>query len=135
MVFGSRLSGSVLLGQGLFEYLKEHGIENPEVRVEKDGGYLTKGFYGIYRADDGSILEKTIPAGVILLPEMRQYTDTGIGMSFPTFESNVPQILQTLCDEHGVPLIKIYENYTLEESTAALAPLLLKSSTSEKPTS
>lgn len=123
MIFGSRNSGAQILGKGLLDYLKDMGIENLRVIPEKDADYIPEGFYGLYRNDDGSIPERSIPRGVILMPEMRAYAPSGTGMFVPTYQSNIPEILEKLCSEHDVPLIKIYENTTLEEIETRLASL------------
>jgi hypothetical protein len=67
--------------------------------------------------------ETTVPDGVLVFPEMRQYTSTGTGMTIPTPLGHI----EALCAEHGVPLLyvdrRIETPSELSQDTAALLAL------------
>lgn len=55
----------------------------------------------------------TLPKGVVVLPEMRQYTPDGQGMTI-----NAPyEYIRQLCEKHGVPIVRL-EKIDAEEITA-----------------
>lgn len=121
VVFGSNSSCMDYL-PNLRKDLDELGLTELNIRQEKDIYYLPEGFYGNYQTEQNPNPNKTLPFGVILLPEMRQYHDM-TGMFVPTYESDVPGIVRKMCKQNHVTLVEIYPGYTQEEVKIQLQKL------------
>lgn len=116
LVLGSRLSGAFTLADNFQEYLEKAGIPNPDVEVLRDAGMIKDAFLGRGYSEANKHLEDgTLPRGVILFPEMRQYTPSGSGMSLQTYECGIDEYVEGLCAEYGVPLAEIRPNDSLDQ--------------------
>lgn len=113
VIYGSRLSGAYKISEELSRFLLEKGIENPDVEVVRDAGYINQRFY---LEPEGKRTKKTppkLPRGVILLDEMRQYFQ-GKGMTLDTTSSGIRDYVETLCRENGIPLIMFTGDFSVE---------------------
>lgn len=121
VVFGSNTSCQDYI-PSLRKDLDELGLTEVQIKQERDIYFLSEGFYGNYQTSEELNPNRTLPAGVILLPEMRQYHEM-TGMFVPTYESGVPGIVEKMCQENEVSLVKIYEGYTREKVKSELQKL------------
>jgi len=123
LVLGSRLSGAFELGNTFQIYLEERGIPEPEVEIQRDAGFIEKYVLGRETAAEGR-KSPDLPKGVILLPEMRQYSEGGQAMFLDTYRSGVYQYVKDLCDKYKIPLIEIREYKTEDQIKDGLKKLL-----------
>jgi len=120
LVLGSRLNGAFELGEGFQAYLEQKGIPEPSVEVLRDAGRIEEAILDIEK-DSKSF---NLPKGVILLPEMRQYSPTGLGMSLNTYESGISAFVKELCDRYGIPLVEVKKYESSKQIEEGLKRLL-----------
>ena len=133
VVFGSHNSGAGFLAHGFEDYLRSQGIENPYVHYVRNTTNINAGFLNYwpenplndYWPDPTADSDQpTLPRGVILMPEMRQYHEM-TGMFVPTYQSGVASYVRELCERYNVPLIEIHGSLTpeqIKEQIIALIP-------------
>jgi|GEM_PF-5286257 len=119
LILGSTISGAFKLADSFEVYLKQRGIAKPSVEVLRDAGIIETAL----TIDQGRE-NPNLPKGVILLPEMRQYSPTGMGMSLGSYESGISDFVEQLCQRYDIPLIKIREYKTPEQIEKGLKELL-----------
>jgi len=148
LIFGSRISGAYGTADGFEKHLVALGFEDARVDAVRDAAYITDAFYNSSRAGDSLELEpskpsgvlhrlgnlilrreattspddaiKDLPQGVIVFPQMRQYTPSGMGM----FIHSPRDYIQDLCDKNQVPVIFIEDLHSeaeLANSVSAFA--------------
>lgn len=103
IVFGSVDSGATDLYADLDLYLQGRGINDSDIKRYLDINDFEEDFYEF---DSNT---KTIPTGVILMSELRNYAPSETGNSFPTYESPYLESVRELCNKEGVPLIEMAE--------------------------
>lgn len=140
VVFGSRISGANILSTGLSKYLKEKGIQNPKVHYVRNITNIQPGFFDYWPQDENNDYypdnwtndeftdNPTLPRGVILLPEMRQYHEM-TGMFVPSYA--VWLDIKKLCDKYEVPLVIIDKDFTPEQIETEIIKLLPYNLTSD----
>jgi hypothetical protein len=125
-VFGSRSTGAPIVKKAFEEYVRQHGIKNPQINWSVNVQNIRHSFFNTRSTDTDP--KPQIPQGVILFPEMRQYTEDWIGMSVDTFNDyghkSVFDTIKQLCDEYGVPLVILQANSTNEELSQNILTLL-----------
>ena len=123
-IFGSNLSGSSDLRRVMREFLEDYDLSRIDVQSTRYVESIEDSFYGRKASPDGTQWaeppfqtlaeyladaavpeevtppQDTIPAGVIVLREMRMEA----GMYNMTIPSPV-EYIQELCDQHGVPMV------------------------------
>ena len=141
VVYGSRLSGALDLARELGRYLEERGVSQPQVVGWRDAGYLRQAFFdeplphevidGPISLPSGKVTDapvRTLPRGVVVFPEMRQYTEMG-GMFLDTYESkdfygkSTFDHIRELCERHGVPYLRMDYGATQEQLIEGLKAL------------
>lgn len=139
VIFGSRLSGASILSSGLNEFLKEKGIPEPKVHYVRNIANIQSGFFDYWPQDENNDYypdnwtndeftdHPTLPRGVILLPEMRQYHEM-TGMFVPSYA--VKSRIEELCDKHGVPLVVIDTEFSPDQIETAISKLIPQNLTS-----
>lgn len=123
LILGSSVSGVFELRKDFQAYLEEKDIPEPNVEVLRDVAMIETAILGreTIEEDRGN---PNLPKGVILLPEMRQYSPTGMGMSLDTDESGISDFVKKLCQRWGIPLVKIQEYKSPEQIEEGLKKLL-----------
>lgn len=123
LILGSRLSRAFHLGEAFQAYLEQKGISELNVEVLSDVGRIEEAILGREIVDEDR-RNLDLPKGVILLPEMRQYSPSGMGMSLNTYKVGISTFVEDLCKEYGVPLVEIREDESPEQITGGLKQLL-----------
>ena len=123
LVLGSRLSGAYKLGEGFQAYLEQRRIPEPSVEVLRNAGLIEKALLGRENIEEGR-KSPNLPRGVILLPEMRQYSLQGLGMSLDTHESDISKYVEGFCEDHGIPLVKIKKFKSREQLDEGLKQIM-----------
>ena len=114
LILGSRMSGAYEIGETFQKYLKFRSI--PQIRVE-----VLRDVNGIEEA----ILEgSNLPKGIILLPEVRQYSLGGMGTTLRTYEDGVNNCIESLCEKYNIPLHEIREYKSPKQIEEGLKNLL-----------
>jgi len=142
LVLGSRVSGAYGVASDIKQWLVANGFGDARVDAVRDvaridsalhnirrpdaarglpgskpGGYLRSLGQMLLRREAVSIPEEVgenLPLGVIVFPQMRQYTPNGNGMPIP----NPRSYIETLCDAWGVPVI-FTEDFSAPEGVEA----------------
>lgn len=120
VIYGSRTSGAPVVADELQKYLQEKGLNNPSVEVVRNVAVIENAFYDVPIGQNvnSKNIPHNIPKGVIVFPQMRQYSED-MGMSVDTNAKNLSgmsrrEYIQRLCDKNKVPYI-IVENSTPNE--------------------
>lgn len=133
VVFGARVSGSDFLAGRFQSYLKEKGIQDPKVHYVRNIANIEAGFFDYWPVNpnwdyypdnwnnDESTDHPTLPRGVILLPEMRQYHEM-TGIFVPSYV--VWSDIKKMCDQYGVPMVTIDKDFTPEQIETEIKKLL-----------
>lgn len=111
VVYGSNTSGVQTITIVLETYLERMG-KNYTVEAVRDAGLINQAFYNIdeERNIKSPQNQRTVPKGVVVLPEMRQYYD-GKGMFLGTYTTSDGQggtiftLIRGLCKQNNVPLV------------------------------
>ena len=139
LIFGSRISGAYGTADAFEKHLAALGFEAAQVDAVRDAAYIDDAFYNISQAADSLELEpskpsgvlrrlgnlilrrevatspddagKDLPQGVVVFPQMRQYTSSGSGM----FIHSPRDYIQDLCDKNQVPVIFIEDLHSEAE--------------------
>jgi hypothetical protein len=123
LILGSRISGAFRLGGAFQKYLEQKGIPEPSVEVLRDAGLIELAVLGRTTIEEGRE-NPCPPEGVILLPEMRQYSSSSMGMSLETYECGISDHVEALCQKYGIPLVQIKEYRSSEQIEQGLRKLL-----------
>src|SRR3989344_5246078 len=116
VVYGSNRSGAGVMAEEFQQFLTEVGIKDSSVVLERDVARMQDSFYGITAPND----PRRIPRGVIVFPEMRQYSINGMGMNIGTYTAKGYQdktpfdYIRSLCEKHDVPIVQ-FGNESPEE--------------------
>jgi len=126
VVLGSRLSGGLDLGSTIYDYLLSAGAKDPSTRSARDVDAAESAFFGVVDLDTSTKDELSVPTGVVLLPEMRQYSPSREGMTIPSYESGFADMIRKLCEENDVPLFEIHEMLQTPEAVTEKTEEILK---------
>lgn len=108
LVMGARISGAEALASEFQQFIEGKDLSHVRVELLRDAGFIEHAFFGTTMEEDpGTLQKKSIPLGVILLPEMRQYDERGSGMFLNTYQCGISKYVEGLCRQHGVPLVEI----------------------------
>lgn len=104
VVFGSRLSGALVLADEFKQYLVEYGIPNSLVATCRNVEMIEDAFFDRRPiVPDAPPYTPTLPKGVIVFPEMRMIRSVGLAMTIPTPFGYI----KDLCDKYGVPVVLV----------------------------
>ncbi len=117
VVLGSRTSGVFELAEEFDKLMEEQGITSPVVDATRNVTNIENAFYGRY--PQKSHVPDSIPRGVVVLPEMRQYGPGG-DMTIPS----PVEFIKQLCDEYGVPMVAFSQSLTPEQLTQRVGELI-----------
>lgn len=133
LIMGSRLGGAFQFGEGFQKYLEERGVPEPSVEVLRNANLIEKAVLDSEDTDEGRG-NPNLPRGVILLPEMRQYTPSGQGMTIDTNLSGIGKYVEGLCAKHNIPLVKINKYESPEQLSEGLRQIMEESEFENRPT-
>jgi hypothetical protein len=137
IAYGSRMSGAQELVLEIRKQLEENGQPDVEICMSRDVSFIEDVFYNRERRGQpkpyaqkalGSLVstseaqllnQNTLPQGVLIFPEMRQYSPMGPGMTIPTPYERIEE----LCARQGVPFVHVERLETVEEIEQALHQL------------
>lgn len=150
VIFGSRISGAYGAADAFEKYLATHGFEDTQVDTVRNAAFIDDVFYNTPQEDasrevptskPASILRrlghallrrevasaqdgvgKDLPLGVVVFPEMRQYTPSGSGMFIPSPR----EYIRDLCDKNRVPVIFMEDVHTAAELAGAISSFALE---------
>lgn len=150
VVFGSRISGAYGAADAFEKHLAEIGFDDARVEAVRDAAYIDDAFYNIQPATEAPELEpkkggdklrrlvravlgreiapkeekvdKDTPQGVIVFPQMRQYTPSGMGM----FIRSPRDYIQELCDTNNVPVVFMEDIQSQAELAASLSAFAIE---------
>jgi|GEM_PF-1476845 len=153
VIFGTRVAGVYGARDAFEAHLAAAGFPDAQVDAVRDAAAIQNAFYDIHVGDASRNIEPeqptstlrkfvdtllkrevavvqdeaetstNLPQGVVVFPEMRQYTSTGGGMTIPSPR----EYIQELCDEHGVPVIFMEDLQNEAELATAVSRLALES--------
>lgn len=119
VVFGSRVSGAANFSQDFTNLLEKRGIEHVEVEWYREAPHIKTSFFGLAPGEPFSDPKASLPRGVVVFPELRQYHN-GMGMSIRThfakgLDDKTPyDHIKELCDKFGVPCVRMEEEDSLD---------------------
>lgn len=116
VVYGSPRSGADEFTLSFERYLHEYGIPNARVDWTRSIDGIHPVFYGASHEDvESDNYVPTIPRGVVVFPEMRQYDPISTSSTGHTYSIDEPDadggetiydLIKRLCEKHDVPLIR-----------------------------
>ena len=118
---GGNFSGSDTLVEQLEAYLELHGISRDGIVQSREADLIEHIFFHGRRTDAAISNSDTLPLPtvVFVFPEMR-YNVSGSRTSWPT----KIVAIEKLCNDHGVPMLIVDENLSLEGLKSAVGELL-----------
>ncbi|HSX29848.1 MAG TPA: hypothetical protein VLE73_04800 [Candidatus Saccharimonadales bacterium] len=109
VIFGTNWGGLRILEEELSKFFTDQGISETEMVGIRFRENIERAFFGQLPKEGEEIPERTLPQGVIALPEMRT---NGYGMhGNMTIPTPVKDIAQ-LCAEHEVPFVIVERSAT-----------------------
>ncbi|OGH11038.1 MAG: hypothetical protein A3B38_02500 [Candidatus Levybacteria bacterium RIFCSPLOWO2_01_FULL_36_13] len=115
LVLGSVSSRSVVLRKWIFDLLSDLGAKQQQVAVQNEADSYLSNFYNVENYTTSKKEDRSLPTGVVLLPEMHTYSEAMTGMNFSTYNSPFATGVEILCEENNVPLFEIREKIISDE--------------------
>ncbi len=123
LILGSRMSGAFSLSDAFEAEFTARNILMPSIEVNRHANSITASIFGGI-PETKNERPPRFPKAIILLPEMRAETETGMKMTLDVNDSGIAKYVRDLCMKHGIHLIEI-EKFSDEQIEADLKNLLI----------
>lgn len=109
---GGHFSGSIEIMQAVTDWMAQNNVPDDMLVQSRDMNNLKNAFFKGHRADRQwpETIPESIPDLVFILPEMRAYDGSG-----GRYVDTPTELIEAMCEEYGVPRVRITEEITPDE--------------------